>query len=99
MICANMDGSHKLELFVVGKSKRPRFFKGVRTVRPAYDKNTQAWMTQALFENWLCKLNGQIERAKKILLIVDNSPTHGGLEAIHLVFLPPNTTAVLKPLG
>lgn len=102
MVCANMDGSHKPELFVVGKSKRPRCFKGVRTLPVAYDGNTRAWMTQALFEGWLRKLDGQMKRAKrKILLIVDNCPAHGdveGLEAIRLEFLPPNTTAVLQPL-
>ncbi|XP_051171030.1 jerky protein homolog-like [Leptopilina boulardi] len=28
MVCANADGSHKIPLFVIGKSKKPRCFKG-----------------------------------------------------------------------
>ncbi|KAK8774506.1 hypothetical protein V5799_010962 [Amblyomma americanum] len=102
MVCANMDGSHKPELFVVGKSKRPRCFKGVRTLPVSYAANTRAWMTQSLFEDWLRKLDVRFKRDKrKVLMIVDNCPAHGdveGLEAIRLEFLPPNTTAVLQPL-
>lgn len=102
MVCANMDGSHKLDLFVVGKSKRPRCFKGVRTLPVTYAANTRAWMTQALFEDWLRKLDLELKQANRhVLLIVDNCPAHGvveGLEAIQLEFLPPNTTAVLQPM-
>ena len=41
------------------------------------------------------------QQNRKVLLIIDNCPAHpviGGLKAIQLCFLPPNTTAVTQPM-
>ena len=57
LVGANMDGSDKLPLFVIGKSKRPRAFKNV-TVPVKYTANKKTWMTEELVENWMRKLDG-----------------------------------------
>ncbi|GFO43402.1 1-phosphatidylinositol 4,5-bisphosphate phosphodiesterase gamma-1-like [Plakobranchus ocellatus] len=49
LTCANMDGSHKLPLLVIGKFKTPRCFKGVCKLPVCYQSNSKAWMTAAIF--------------------------------------------------
>lgn len=51
LVCANMDGSDKLPLLVIGKFQNPRCFKNVKTLPTKYDSNTKAWMTGKLFKN------------------------------------------------
>ena len=53
MCCANSDGTHKLPLFVIGKSKSPRCFKGVKSLPVKYSFNKIAWMTANLFKEWV----------------------------------------------
>ncbi|XP_071497487.1 tigger transposable element-derived protein 4-like [Diadema antillarum] len=99
LVCANMDGSDKIPLLVIGKSKRPRAFKNVNHLPVAYEANKRAWMTGALFETWLRKLDRSME-GRKIAMIVDNCPAHPKveLENIEVVFLPPNTTSITQPM-
>lgn len=40
MVCANADGSHKIPLFIIGKSKNPRCTMSVH-----YAGQANAWMT------------------------------------------------------
>ena len=49
LVCANMDGSEKLKLLVIGKSKNPRRFTGIKTPPVDYVPNTKAWMMQEIF--------------------------------------------------
>ncbi|XP_064461630.1 tigger transposable element-derived protein 4-like [Ornithodoros turicata] len=102
LVGANMTGTDKLKLLVIGKSKSPRCFKNVRTLPATYAANSKAWMTQALFEQWLRDMDRCFARQKRnVLFLVDNCPGHGkvsGLAAIRLEFLPPNTTAKLQPM-
>lgn len=53
MICANADGSHKVPLFVIGKSKNPRCFKHFKKLPVKYRSQKSAWMTRDLFKTWL----------------------------------------------
>jgi len=39
----------KNKLFVIGKSKQPRCFKGVKALPVEYSANKNAWMTQEIF--------------------------------------------------
>ena len=67
---AIMDGSDKLPLFVIGKSKRPRAFKSV-TVPVEYTANKKAWMTGALFKDWMKKLHRRMRfEGRHIALLV-----------------------------
>ncbi|VVC36588.1 DDE superfamily endonuclease domain [Cinara cedri] len=45
----------KKKLLVVGKSKQPRCFKGVKALPVDYSANKNAWMTQEIFSQWLIK--------------------------------------------
>ncbi|XP_064488392.1 tigger transposable element-derived protein 4-like [Ornithodoros turicata] len=102
LVGANMSGTDKLKLLVIGKAKSPRCFKHVKTLPVDYTANSKSWMTQALFEQWLRGMDRRFVREKrKVLFLVDNCPGHGdvaGLSAIRLEFLPPNTTAKLQPM-
>lgn len=51
MLCANSDGSHKLNPMVIGKSKNPRCFKNF-DVPVEYTNSQNAWMTSYIFKRW-----------------------------------------------
>lgn len=102
MVAANMTGSEKRKLFVIGKAKRPRCFRNVKSLPVVYEHNKKAWMTSELFTKFLREWDSELQRSsKKILLVVDNCPAHPNVEnlkAIKLCFLPPNCTSVLQPM-
>jgi transposase len=52
LVGANMDGSEKLPLLMIGKSRKPRCFKGVKSLPLDYTANNKAWMTGSIFENY-----------------------------------------------
>ena len=101
-VCANMDGSDKMQLLVIGKFQNPRCFKNVKSLPVQYFANRKAWMVSEIFEEWLRKLDRKFSREhRKVLMLVDNCPAHpsvSGLKAITLKFLPPNTTSHLQPM-
>ncbi|UYV61872.1 hypothetical protein LAZ67_1006907 [Cordylochernes scorpioides] len=100
LVCCNMDGSEKLPLLYIGKYRRPRCFHGMN-IPSNYHFNKKAWMTGAIFTNWLKKLDQIFKRReRKILLILDNCPAHQipeGLQNIEIRFLPALTTSALQP--
>ncbi|XP_064488391.1 tigger transposable element-derived protein 4-like [Ornithodoros turicata] len=102
LLGANMSGTEKLPLFVIGKSSKPRCFKNIRTLPTEYTSNSKAWMTGELFKWWRKKLDRKFELQKRrVLLIVDNCSAHKvdvELKSIELAFLPANTTAALQPM-
>lgn len=102
VVGGNMTGTEKLPLLVIGKSKNPRCFKGVKSLPVWYEANSKAWITQNLFEQYLRKLDRRYEQQnRKVLMFVDNCGAHGhidNLKAITVEFLPPNTTSVLQPM-
>ncbi|XP_060577389.1 tigger transposable element-derived protein 4-like [Ruditapes philippinarum] len=101
LIGANMDGSDKLKLLIIGKFKNPRCFKNVKSLPVDYEANRRAWMNSEIFISWVKKLDKRMTREKRsILLFVDNCPAHPkieGLKAVKLLFFPPNTTSKLQP--
>ena len=102
LVCANMTGSQKLPLLVIGKFARPRCFKNVRTLPVQYESNTKAWMVSDLFSSWLLKLDKRFQHEhRRVAMVLDNCPAHPkiqeALKAVKLVFLPPNTTSKLQP--
>lgn len=44
LVCANMSGSDKKKLVVIGKSKNPPCFKGIKNLPVDYYCNENAWM-------------------------------------------------------
>lgn len=113
MVCANASGSHALDLLVIGKSKKPRCFKNIKTLPVIYRSQKNQWMDAAIFTEWykdifipsVKKHRKQNKKEGKVLLIIDNAPTHPGLDVlnkidgnIQVMFLPPNVTSILQPM-
>lgn len=99
--CLNMIGTDKL-LIIIGKYKRPRRFKGVKTLPADYASNIKAWMTKEVFEDWLRKVDKQIKnkRKKKNVLFIDNCTVYTDLPTlanVKVIFLPVNTSK-LQPI-
>ena len=67
-----------------------------------YKGQKKSWMDSDLFQDWIREQGKKFDSQNlKVLLIVDNCPAHpeiGGLKAIELCFLPPNTTPITQPM-
>lgn len=103
LLCANADGSDKMTPLIIGKSQKPRCFKNVKTLPVSYDANKTAWMTANIFIEWLKKIDKDMKKQKrKILLFMDQSTAHPQetdfLQNVKVVFFPPNCTSKLQPL-
>ncbi|GBM72300.1 Jerky -like [Araneus ventricosus] len=106
--CANACGSHRVELTLVGKSKKSRCFKNInKTSLPVhYMHQESARMNSSLFSEWFhdcfvpeLKKNLRKLKLKKAILLMDNAPAHPDVEEnITCIFMPPNTTAILQPM-
>lgn len=104
LFAANMDGSEKLKIVLIGKSEKPRCFRGIKWLPVQYLSNSKAWMTSIIFENWLITLDKMFTASgRKVLMLIDNCPAHppgvgSKLKSIELKFFPPNMTSKLQPL-
>ena len=95
MAAANATGD-KIPMFVIGKSKSTRYFKGVKHL-PCRNRNqNKSWMDSVRLEEWIREMDTKFTKEKKkVALIIDNCPAHlsiDNLKSIELIFLPPNTT-------
>lgn len=112
-VCSNASGTHKLPLFVIGKSTNPRAFKNVnRDALPVYYRSqTAAWMNSNLCQDWFfSQFVPQVEKylknknlPSKAVLLLDNAPSHPNAEImstpnIKTKFLPPLVTSILQPM-
>ena len=101
-IAAASATGEKLEMFVIGKFKKPRCFKNVKQLPCKYRAQEKSWMTGVLFEERVKKLDSSFRaESRKVALLIGNFPTHTeikNLTNINLIFLPPNTTSVLQPV-
>ena len=92
----------KLPMFVIGKSDKPRCFKGIKSLPCQYKGQKKAWMDSEIFTEYVRKLDAKFyTEGRKIVLIIDNCPAHpeiADLKAVELVFLPPNTTSKTQPM-
>jgi len=79
LLGANATGTDKLKPWVIGKSKRPRPLLRVNLDRlPVhYRGNPKAWMNSRLFGEILLDMDRHFRaQNKKILLLIDNAPSH-----------------------
>ncbi|KFD66801.1 hypothetical protein M514_20945, partial [Trichuris suis] len=112
MLCANSSGTHRLLLFLVGKSKNPRSFKNVK-LPVRYSHQKQAWMNFHIFKEWFKgtfipeakKYQSSAGKTGEVLLLIDNAPAHPSVEYLDAVdefvtvkFLPPNVTPLIQPM-
>ena len=92
----------RLQIFVIGKSVKPRYFKGVKTLPCRYRAQHKSWIPGELFEDWVHELDGKFAVSKrKIALIIDNCTAHPHVENlkwVELILLPPNTTSHKQPI-
>lgn len=111
--CSNADGTHKLPLFIIGKSKKPRAFKSINlSSLPVYYRNQKsAWMDCNLFKSWFFdvfapSVQKDLKQKKlpiRALLLLDNALSHPPEEDlvegnIKALFLPPNVTSLIQPM-
>ncbi|CAH1248612.1 TIGD4 [Branchiostoma lanceolatum] len=96
-----MTGTDKLTPLIIGHSRNPRCFRGQRVPLP-WESNKKAWMTADIFKEWVRKIDGEMgRRRKKIVLLLDNYTAHPHdvpLDNIRLVFPSPYTTSLIQPL-
>ena len=103
LVCANMSGTEKSKLLVIGKSEKPRCFKNVKTLPVVYRNNTKAWMTSSIFLEWLKSMDKKFRVEKRhCVLLIDNCPSHPNplpfpLTNLTIHFLPKNTTSHTQP--
>src|SRR5438128_7889369 len=105
LLTCNASGTEKLRPLFIHKHKTPRPLRGIdrSSLAVEYYWNSTAWMQTSIFSDYLKNLNNLMRRHnRKILLLVDNAPTHvisnlENLTNIRLHYLPPNTTAHLQP--
>jgi len=101
LVGANMDGSEKLPLLLIGKSATPRCFRNLKTKQIDYKANKKAWMTSSLFEEWLLSLDVYFGKKRIILLFIYNCPAHNkvpNLKNIKVLYFPPNMTSLVQPM-
>ena len=102
LFTSNMTGSHKLLPLVIGKSKKPRCFKNIKSFPTAYNSNSKAWMTGSIFSQFLIDWDKQLtKKKKKALLFIDNCTAHSVprvLTSLRVEFLPAQTTSKLQPM-
>ncbi|KAM3822777.1 LOW QUALITY PROTEIN: tigger transposable element-derived protein 3-like [Vipera latastei] len=99
LLCANMDGSDKRDVLIVGKAAQP--FAGLRGLSSAtYRVQNRAWMTPAIFSEWLGRFNEEMkQQERRVALFVTQCGAHPYAELSHvqMVFMPPHL-AWLPPL-
>lgn len=112
-VCSNAAGTHKIPLFVIGKSAKPRAFKNLNpSSLPVYYRSQKsAWMSSDLFSEWfesefVPKVKRHLKSINlpiKAILVLDNAPTHPDKVTcdtadIKIIFLPPNVTSLIQPM-
>lgn len=88
LVCANSDGSEKDPLMFIGNALRPRAFKKKFGADYGLDyfANRKAWMTGALFNEWLKlfddRLNGQ---HRWVLLMLENCSSNDSVKTFPML--------------
>ena len=98
MFVANVDGSVKLHPLIIGKAHKPHAFNGKTSLEHGfyYWHNATAWMTIAIYSEFLLNWDGMLQcEGRKILLLQDNFSGHvvpDALTNIHIENFAPNLT-------
>ncbi|GBL89361.1 hypothetical protein AVEN_225879-1 [Araneus ventricosus] len=76
--CASAVGE-KLKPLMIWKSKTPRCFKGkdISRIGIHWKSNRKAWMTTAIFEEWLMDFDQKMAKeGRNALLVLDSATCH-----------------------
>ncbi|DBA00057.1 TPA: hypothetical protein N0F65_003723 [Lagenidium giganteum] len=105
-LCANADGSDKIEPLFVSHHEQPRCFKKKTAEQHElhYFWNSKAWMTGVIFSRWIQRLDAAMASQKRhILLFLSDAPSHvvAHLELTNIVifFLPAGAAQTMNPLA
>jgi hypothetical protein len=103
LLARNADGTDKLPPFVIWKIENPHCFKNVRQLPTKCVANRKAWVTQAIFRDYLRSLDAKMRSQNtNILLFLDQCSAHpqdtSYLKNVKVVFFPPYCTSILQPL-
>ncbi|GBO14136.1 Tigger transposable element-derived protein 6 [Araneus ventricosus] len=102
LLATSISGTEKLTTLMIEKSRNPMSFKGIKPFPLLHEANKKSWMTSEFFSEWLKQTNKKMcKEKKKIVLFIDNYMAHSlipQMNAVKVVFLPPNTTSKLQPL-
>ncbi|XP_044537936.1 tigger transposable element-derived protein 1-like [Gracilinanus agilis] len=113
MVGANASGDLKLKPVVVYRSANPQALRGIvkASLGVHYRYSKKGWMTAQIcidiFAEFFPVLEDYCKKknlAFKILIIIDNAPSHPLTIAelnpnVKFIFLPPETTSLIQPLG
>ncbi|XP_054848011.1 tigger transposable element-derived protein 3-like [Eublepharis macularius] len=102
LLCTNLDASDKRDTLIVGKGPKPFCFQGVSTeeLPVTYRASSRAWMTAAIFSEWLRKFNEDMKRKQRsVVLFLVQCAAHPAAELsnVKMVFLPPQSSSI-RPL-
>lgn len=103
LLCANMEGTDKRPPLVIGKSAKPRCFKGSRGLPVKYVANKKAWITRSIFTEWVVAFDRDMKRqGRKVCLLLDNCSAHRIDDVVltntDVKYFPPNCTSLIQPL-
>ncbi|XP_022176865.1 tigger transposable element-derived protein 4-like [Myzus persicae] len=103
LICANSDGTEKLNPLVTGKPLKPKCFIDNKSFPCEYSVKKTTSMTNKHFGFWVQNLDQtMIKNNRKILLIVNNTSTIQKdieLKNVELAIFPPYITKDLQPMN
>ncbi|CAH2327285.1 tigger transposable element-derived 1-like [Pelobates cultripes] len=115
LLGGNASGDFRIKPLLVYHSQTPRAMRGISksSLPVIWKANRKAWITRDIFTEWFtdhfcpsmqcyCWRKGLEE---KVLLIMDNAPSHPTNLAelptcipVEVLFLPPNTTSLIQPM-
>lgn len=102
LVCANMSGTDKRKLLVIGHSAKASCFKNIKQLPVDYASNLKVWMTPETFTTYVHQWDSEMRnKDRQIILLIDNGVAHtniSNLTNIKLVFIPPNSASTLLPL-
>ncbi|XP_029460970.1 tigger transposable element-derived protein 3-like [Rhinatrema bivittatum] len=101
--CANSTGSEKMRLLVIGRSKRPRCFKGVTmdALPVQYEADLYTRLSINIFQKWVRGIDAKMKQVgRKIILFIDHCTAHtaGDLDNVKIVILPPKSPPAIQPM-
>ncbi|XP_053121506.1 tigger transposable element-derived protein 3-like [Hemicordylus capensis] len=96
LLCTNLDASDKRDTLIVGKKEKPFGFQGVdvEELPVSYRAHSKAWMTTAIFTEWLQKFNEDMQHKQRtVVLFLVQCAVHPYMELsnIKMVFVPPSS--------
>lgn len=107
LVCANACGTHPLPLLIIGK------YSKLQCVKKKSDSQKSGWMNCEIFMDWYknyfiphVKHRQELDKIDgKVLLILDNAPSHPKIEELNAVdenfqvlYLPKIVTSLIQPM-